>query len=122
MEPECPLPCSQELITSPYPEPLASSPHLPTYFLQVFNHNRLNTCSLLCSHMLQNNHFKSVLLLNHIFKHSSAQKINLAFKYCSAFLCCFGYEIKMKKHTDICYFFNCCLQVCLCITSDKLNY
>jgi hypothetical protein len=32
MGPEALLPCSQELATDPYPEPVESTPHLPTLF------------------------------------------------------------------------------------------
>jgi hypothetical protein len=35
MEPEDSLQCSQWLATRPCPEPVASSPHLPTYFLKI---------------------------------------------------------------------------------------
>jgi len=33
MEPEGSLQCSQDPTTSPYPEPVAFSPHIPTLFL-----------------------------------------------------------------------------------------
>jgi hypothetical protein len=32
MQPEGSFPCSQEPATGPYPEPVLSSPHLPTLF------------------------------------------------------------------------------------------
>jgi len=32
MEPEGSLPCAEQTATDPYPEPAASSPHLPTLF------------------------------------------------------------------------------------------
>jgi hypothetical protein len=32
MEPDGPLPCSQQPATGPYPEPDASNPHIPTLF------------------------------------------------------------------------------------------
>jgi hypothetical protein len=33
MEPEYSLPCSQQLATSPNPEPYVHNPHIPTQFL-----------------------------------------------------------------------------------------
>jgi len=35
MEPEVSLPCSQQPAIGPYPEPDASSPHIPTYFPKI---------------------------------------------------------------------------------------
>jgi hypothetical protein len=35
MQHEGSLPCSQESVTGPYPEPDASRPHLPTYFCKI---------------------------------------------------------------------------------------